>query len=110
MHESSEIDKRTNDRYLSLSEATNKIKTLRKRCISLDDKVNGLQKNVEKLTDTFTIDVDSSLHLSIMNENDRNVKDEFPESTFRRLFWEQQLKAARCKDARQMRWHPTMIK
>ena len=46
----------------------------------------------------------------IMNENDRNVKDEFPEGTFRRLFWEQQLKAARCKDARQMCWHPTMIK
>ena len=45
-----------------------------------------------------------------MNENDRNVKDEFPEGTFRRLFWEQQLKAARCIDARQKRWHPTMIK
>lgn len=62
MHKSSEIDKRTNDRYLSLSEATNKIKTLRKKCITLDDKVKGLQKKVEKLTDTFTIDVDSSLH------------------------------------------------
>ena len=113
MHKSSEIDKRTNDWYLSLSEATNKIKTLRKKCITLDDKVKGLQKKVEKLTDTFTIDVDCSLHtdiLSIMNENDRNVKDEFPEGTFRRLFWEQQLKAARCTDARQMCWHPTMIK
>ena len=40
---------------LSLSEASNKIKTLRKKCITLDDKVKGLQKTVEKLTDTFTI-------------------------------------------------------
>ena len=59
------------------------------------------------LTDTFTIDVDSSLHadiLCIMNDNDCKV------TLFRRLFCEEQLKAAKCKDARQMQWHPTMIK
>ena len=55
---------------------------------------------------------DSSLHadiLTIMNDNDCKVKDDFPGGTFRRLFCEEKIKAARCKVARQMQWHPTMF-
>ena len=34
----------------------------------------------------------------------------FPQGSFRRLFWEEQLKAASQKDPRQMRWHPLIIR
>ena len=33
-----------------------------------------------------------------MEENNDGVCDAFPEGSFRCLFWEQQLKAATCKD------------
>lgn len=48
--------------------------------------------------------------LGIMNENSTNIKQAYPEGSFARLFWEEQLKAASVKDARQIRWHPLMIK
>ena len=47
---------------------------------------------------------------TIMNENHNEITGAFPEGSFARLFWEEQLKAARVKDPRQMRWHPLMIK
>ena len=34
----------------------------------------------------------------------------YPKGSFASLFWEEQLKAASVKDARQIRWHPLMIK
>ena len=54
-----------------------------------------------------------SLHydlLEIMEKENSSVKDHFPNGTFRRLFWEEQLKAAQVNDSRQMRWHPMVIR
>ena len=48
--------------------------------------------------------------LNIMQSNDKSIEDTFPAGTFRNLFWKEQLKCAMVKDARQMQWHPTMIK
>ena len=45
-----------------------------------------------------------------MKEQDESIKESFPEGSFCRLFWSEQMKAAAVKDARQMRWHPTMIR
>lgn len=45
-----------------------------------------------------------------MNDNTELIKKKFPEGTFARVFWEQQLQAASTKDCRQVRWHPLMIK
>ena len=45
-----------------------------------------------------------------MGSSDSEVKRAFPEGSFRRLFWEHQLKASSVKDSRQMRWHPCMIR
>ena len=57
--------------------------------------------------------VDESLHqdlCSIMEEKNGVVKESFPEGTFRRLFWDEQLRAVQVSDSRQMRWHPMMIR
>ena len=46
----------------------------------------------------------------IMNEMTSEVHTECPEGSFKRIFWDQQLKAANIKDRKQIRWHPAIIK
>lgn len=58
------------------------------------------------------ITVDTDLHqdlLTIMEEHTPAIHQEFPEGSFKRLFWDQQREALKV-GARQMRWHPTVIK
>ena len=45
-----------------------------------------------------------------MEEGSESIAKSFREGSFKRLFWDQQLQAARLSDARQMRWHPVMIR
>jgi len=45
----------------------------------------------------------------VKDHND-SIEKQFPEGTFRWLFWQEQMKAARKTDAKLMRWHPMMIK
>ena len=89
---------------------------------SLQDKSNAADRVLKKLKEVIRssiensgIVVDNNLHsasdlLNIMQSNDKSIEDTFPAGTFRNLFWKEQLKCAMVKDARQMRWHPTMIK
>ena len=45
-----------------------------------------------------------------MNESSENVRKAYPDGSFARLFWEEQLKAASVSDSKQVRWHPLLIK
>ena len=59
------------------------------------------------------VTVDEPLHnelSTIVSGNDTSIEKDFPQGTFRRLFWDEQKKAAKVKNARQMRWHPMMIR
>lgn len=47
---------------------------------------------------------------AIMNEMTGAVRKENSEGLFRRIFWDEQLKALQTKDPRQVRWHPALIK
>ena len=42
-------------------------------------------------------------------EQTPSIHEQFPEGSFKRLFWEQQRQAL-ISSSNQMRWHPTMIK
>ena len=75
--------------------------------------INRLQKLLEKATQEDGLNLSSDIHDSlfgIMKENAADVEKSFPEGSFRRLFWQQQFEAASKGNARQMRWHPMMIK
>lgn len=64
-------------------------------------------------TEKSGVHLDPQLHdelISTMEENNEQVCKDFPQGTFKRLFWEQQLKAARCSNPRLMRWHPCMVR
>ena len=54
--------------------------------------------------------MDDDLHKDlskIMEDNTQAIHEQFPEGSFRRLFWEQQREAVRCSPCQR---HPTMIK
>ena len=108
-----EISSHTNTRYLNSLEKTEKLRKLKKRAVDAEQKVKSLQRRITELTTNEGESLDSSLHgdlLSIMTENTEDIRKKFPEGSFRRLFWEEQLKAASQKDPRQMRWHPLIVR
>lgn len=45
-----------------------------------------------------------------MEENAGAIASKFKENTFPWIFWQSQLKAAKMKNMRSMRWHPLMIR
>ena len=86
---------------------------MKKRTENSELEVTKLRKKIQKITCECGESLDNDLQqdlLSIMAENTQGVKTAFPEGSFRRLFWEQQLDAAKVTDARQVRWHPLLIR
>ena len=103
----------TNNRFLNSPQKKEKLKMLKKRAGDAELKVKLLQKKITEMTSTEGESLDTSLHgdiLSIMTEKNEDVMKTFHQGSFRRLFWEEQLKAASQKDPRQMRWHPLIIR
>ena len=50
-------------------------------------------------------DLHSDLH-TIMNNQSKQIRNTYPQGTFARLFWDEQLKAASAKNPKQICWHP----
>ena len=103
----------TNDRFLNTPQRAKKMDTLRSRVSLAEKEVARLKAKIEKVTDINGVAVDEQLHKelsTIISDKSDSVEKEFPQGTFRRLFWDEQRKAAMVKDARQMRWHPLMIR
>ena len=90
-----------------------KVDDLKKRVHAAEASVKRLKEKIRKLTEDHGDTIDSELHselLCIMHTNDEQIKRTYPEGSFSRLFWEEQLKAASAKNPCQVRWHPVMIK
>ena len=72
-----------------------------------------LREKIRKIKAMCGETVDDSLHndlVTIMKDNSDQINKAYPEGSFRRLFWEEQFKAASLSDSRQMKWHPVIIK
>ena len=52
----------------------------------------------------------SSDFKSVMEDMTATLHDKYPEGSFRRLFWDEQVKAIGKSDAQQIRWHPALIR
>jgi len=110
---STKKSKYCNNRFLSPSEKDEKCNKLQENIIAANKEISKLSVKLEEILKKSGITVDTDLHdelLDIMGENNHSVLQKFPSGSFRRLFWEEQLKAARATDARQMRWHPMIIR
>ena len=97
----------TNDRYLNTPEKKARLDGLRKRVHAAEEEVKRLKEKLLEHGEAME-EMHSDL-LTIMKENTDTIRNTYPENSFPRLFWEEQLKAA-CKDPRQVRWHPTLIR
>ena len=100
-----------NYHYLTPSEKNERLSRLHqttkvaKLCIAI------LEKKLEDATNIAGENVDQQTHddlLTIMEESEEC--QQLPSDSFKRIFWNQQLKAARLKSKSAMRWHPLMIK
>jgi len=75
--------------------------------------INRLKEKLETSAEKEGIVLNERDHeemKEILNSENCSIIKKHPPNSFTRLFWEQQFKACNCKDSRQMRWHPTMIK
>ena len=101
-----------NNRYLNTPEKLAKVTNLRQRVRNAEVEVFKLKDMVRNLIEKSEA-VDEGLHedlTTIVNESTQEVQNAFPEGTFRRVFWDQQIENTKKSDARQYRWHPLMIK
>lgn len=86
---------------------------MRRRAQDAEHEIKRLQEKVGKLTQKHGEMIDTDLHeelLSIMKERTHEVQNVYPEGSFGRLFWEEQLHATKAKDPRLVRWHPLIIR
>ena len=102
-----------NNRYLNTPQKAKKLASLQKRAYAAECEVRKLKERISISSDSNGLNVDTNLHgdlQNIMEENNERILGQFPEGSFQRLFWEQQLSASRLKRPQQMRWHPAMIR
>ena len=102
-----------NERYMTSPEIIGKMKEMKKRIHTAESELRNLQKKLQGLTKQNGEKVDNNLHndlLSIMRENTDKIRVAYPEGSFNRLFWEEQLQASTANDSRQVRWHPLMTR
>ena len=94
-----------NDRFMCTPEKKAKLAKLRTRAKVAEQNVKNVKARLEELSEIQGENVDSSLHgdlLRIMNSENEAIRQSFPNDSFARLFWEQQLREASLKDPRQM--------
>ena len=103
----------TNHRYMRSPQKLQKLKELQARAYDAERDVKRLREQLEQSIFKNGVAIQKPLSedlLAIMRNSNSMIQEQFPEGTFRRLFWDQQFKAANTKDSRQMRWHPCMIR
>lgn len=99
--------------HLSTPEKLKKLATLAADKAASKKRIASLTTRIQALNDKSSVavgpDLDADLAAIMVAESD-TVQPILPDGSFRKLFWQQQMKALSCKDPRQRRWHPLMIK
>jgi len=75
--------------------------------------LNRVQESLINTVEEKGIELDNQTHndmLTIMQEKSEEIEENFPNDSFRQLFWKQQLEAAIKNNPKQMKWHPLMIR
>ena len=107
------LESHTNNRYLRSPELRMKLTLLQQCRQNMQKKINRLKDKLQVTADDRGMlldDVDHSDFKSLMLSESTKITKKYHKDSFEYLFWEQQMKAAQCRDACHMRWHPVMIK
>ena len=107
------LESHANNRYLRSPELRIKLslhqkcrRNMQKRMIRLKNKLQVAANQRGVLLD----DADHNDFKELLISESGKISKQYLKNSFEYLFWEQQMKAAQCKDSRQMRWHPIIIK
>lgn len=107
------VSKFSNNRYMNTPQKQRKMKNLQARAYSAEQEVKKLQEYIKSSTEKNGVLVDENLHndlQAVMTDQSEEINRLFPEGSFRRLFWDEQLKMAKLQNSKNMRWHPMMIR
>ena len=99
--------------HLTTPEKNRQLSRLHSSLRSANRRIARLKARLEDAVEHAGEVLDEPTHdglQSIMAENSLQVTEQFPPNSFARIFWEQQMSAAKAKTASAMRWHPLMIK
>ena len=103
----------TNYSYLNTPEKNERLSRLHQQSRTLSIRVSYLQQRLSSVTIEHGITLTDNLHqdvVKIATANTKNVYCNYPEDSFQRLFWDQQVKASKYKNPKSMKWHPLFIK
>ena len=103
----------TNYRFLIGEEKDERMHFLHDKVRVAEKRVQRLKKRLEERCerDGCSLDDETDQDIrEIMKENTRMIEGKYPDGSFARIFWQQQLEASSKADARQMRWHHAMIR
>lgn len=107
------LSSHVNNRYLHSPELRTKLALHQKCRRNMLKQINRLKEKLEMAAEDEGVILNEGDHeemKGILNSEYSSIAKKHSPNSFARLFWEQQLKASNCKNSRQMRWHPTMIK
>lgn len=107
------LQSHVNNRYLQSPELRVKLSLYQKCRKNMQKKVNRLKLKLESMAEVSGVTLDENDHddfKSLLLSESAKVLLKHDKDSFQYLFWQQQMKAAQCRDPRQMRWHPVMIK
>jgi len=72
-----------------------------------------LKRKIAALSEVVGISLDEDSHndlKEIVKSESTRFLDDLPAGSIQKIFWQQQVEAASLKNARNMRWHPLMIR
>ena len=72
-----------------------------------------LKRKIAALSEVVGISLDEDSHndlKEIVKAESTRFLDDLPAGSIQKIFWQQQVEAASLKNARNMRWHPLMIR
>ena len=99
----------TNFRYLNTPEKLECLRNLSSLICVKDKQLTDYKKKLDRIIETNGIRVDENTHNDLLKIMEANNSGSDSEECFSAIFWQQQLKAAKLKNMKQMRWHSAMI-
>ena len=110
-HSSTSPSSHANLEYLTAPGRALRVRTLQGRLKTSRQFVSRLKTKIKKLTEMQGVGVEPSLEedlVTVMNQHDSEITEQYDENSFQALFWRQQQEALRS--GKGVRWHPLMIK
>ena len=108
-----DLDSHVNNRYLSTNEKQEKLRKQHSEIRSLNKRLSYMKEKIARITKRDGVCCASSTSddiCTIMKNEHECIMKLYPEGSFQRLFWEQQYHASKLAKAKNMKWHPLMIK